>query len=289
MVTAGDPAPPAAVHVDLDGARQIFAAHGWRYDAADDPLFASGLEGALAALREARIVATLFVVAEDVEDPAKRSLLRRAVEQGHEIASHSRTHRRLTALARDEKRREIAGSREALRSALGVEVDGFRAPGFRIDRECLELVAEAGYAYDSSLLAGRSSRRALPHRPCAGRTLVELPLPTRAPFRLPFHPSYALVLGDGYFTRGVDGWRARALPFVLLFHLTDFAAPLPRARLGGWRRRLFTLSHLSAADKRARCRAMLRRVSERFEIVPTARLLASAARERDAGAAGKSS
>ena len=31
------------VHVDLDGARHIFRAHGWAYPWPDDPLFESGM------------------------------------------------------------------------------------------------------------------------------------------------------------------------------------------------------------------------------------------------------
>jgi peptidoglycan/xylan/chitin deacetylase (PgdA/CDA1 family) len=269
MVTSRDQ-PLAAVHLDLDGARHIYRAHGWPYDAADDPLFESGLRGALELFARNSVKATLFVVAEDLFDTRKRTLLRDAVNAGHEIASHSLSHDTLTALDGAGKRREIAESRRSLAAELDTEVRGFRAPGFRIDRECLELVSDAGYTYDSSMLASSG-----PHRPLPGRPVYELPVPAAGPFAFPFHPSYSLVLGHWYFRAGLKDFRRRPSPLVLLFHLTDFAEPLPSARLRSWRQRLFTLSHLSAAHKRARCSAMLDLVGRYFSLASTSQLLAT--------------
>jgi len=264
----------AAVHLDLDGARHIYRAHGWRYDPSDDPLFESGLRGALDLFAQANVAATLFVVAEDVFDAKKRALLEEAVKSGHEIASHSFSHGRLTRLDAAGKRREITESLRCLKSELATDVRGFRAPGFHIDRECLELINEAGYAYDSSMLAEPKRHPALPHRPLAGRPLYELPLPSAGPFSFPFHPSYSLVLGNWYFRAGLTDYRRQRTPLVLLFHLTDFADPLPSGRLRGVRQRLFTLSHLSAETKRARCLAMLNLVRRHYTIVSTADMLA---------------
>lgn len=280
MTTSAVPAdrPRAVVHVDLDGARHIFQAHGWRYGEAADPFFESGLVAALECFEQAKVQATLFVIAEDVSDPIKRRLLEDALKAGHEVASHTMTHPRLTRLGRAAKRREIVESRAVLQAALGVDVQGFRAPGFHVDEEALELIDEAGYTYDSSVLAGRTGRSRSPYRPMASQPLLELPVPTRAPFSAPFHPSYSLVLGDWFFRSGLHAWRRRSAPFVFLLHLTDFAAPLPAAQVRGWRQRLFTLSHLPAAQKRARCAAMMGLVSQQFRVAPTSELLRDMAR-----------
>jgi peptidoglycan/xylan/chitin deacetylase (PgdA/CDA1 family) len=269
MPTTPDAPPLAAVHLDLDGARHIYRAHGWRYDPTDDPLFESGLRGALDLLARRNVSATLFVVAEDVFDARKRTLLREAVRAGHEIASHSLSHGLLTTLDGAGKRREIAESRACLSSELGTEVRGFRAPGFRIDRECLEIVNEAGYAYDSSMLAVE------PHRPIPGQPLYELPVPSAGPFSFPFHPSYSLVIGHWWFRAGLSDYRRRRSPLVLLFHLTDFADPLPRARTRGIQQRLFTLSYLSTEHKRARCSAILDLVRRHFTIGSTSHMLSA--------------
>jgi peptidoglycan/xylan/chitin deacetylase (PgdA/CDA1 family) len=270
------PRPPAVVHVDLDGARHIYAAHGWGYEAPTDPIFDSGLSSALECFERVGVRATLFVIAEDLEDPNRRRLLADAVRAGHEIGSHTVTHPRLTALSRADKTREIHESRARIGSALGVEVSGFRAPGFHIDAETLDVISEAGYVYDSSRLAGRQGTPAQPYHPVPGRRLLELPVPTRAPGASPFHPSYSLVLGDWFFRGGLRSWGRTAAPFVCLFHLNDFAEPVPRRHLPGWQASLYTLSYLSAARKRARCESMLRLVATQFRIDTTAGLLATA-------------
>ena len=280
---AGDTRPPAVVHLDLDGATAIYAVHGWRYPSGTDALFDSGFANALRFFEAAGVRATLVLIASDLDDPAKRRLLTDAVPRGHEIASHSLTHRPLTGLDRDGKWREIAASRQSIEATLGVEVRGFRAPGFHIDRESLELIAAAGYRYDSSLFPTAACARRIgvahvgpaPHCPHAHSPLVELPLPLHAPLPLPFHPSYSLVLGDWYFRSGLRRFRRTGAPLVLLFHLTDFADPLPAAERPGWAATLYTLSFLSAARKRERCQRMLDLVTRDYELTDTARLLAS--------------
>jgi hypothetical protein len=122
--------------------------------------------------------------------------------------------------------------------------------------------------------AARLSNVAVPYRPVSGRPLLELPVPSFSRLSLPFHPSYALVIGDWYFRQGVRECRSTGEPFVLLFHLTDFADPLPEARRAGWKQRLFTLSTMSAARKRARCSAMLDIITSQFSVRTTTDLIA---------------
>jgi len=275
---------PAAVHLDLDGGEQVFRAHGWKYEAASDALFETGLRGALDFFDEAGLRATLFVVADDLADPRKRKLIADAVRRGHDIASHSVTHRQLTALDRGEKWREISESRERLAQSLGVEIAGFRAPGFAIDRESLQMIADAGYQYDSSLFpatdlasrAGFAAVSASPQRPLTDSPLVELPMPAYRPLPFPFHPCYSLVLGVWYFRLGLRLFRRTRAPLVLLFHLTDFADPLPQSALPHRLAGMYTLSHLSSGAKRRRCRQMLKIVAGEYQLGPTHMLLSLA-------------
>ena len=273
--------PPAVVHVDLDGAQTIYEHHGWPYAATDDRLFRTGLLGALELLRELQITATLFVIARDLDVDERLELLREAVRLGHEIGSHTMSHPRLTTLSGADRRREIEGSKDLLEARLGVEVRGFRAPAFDTDREMLHQVAEAGYAYDSSLFADRATEVRLgvgrlaggPNRLFPERDLMELALPGHRPLPVPFHPCYSLVLGSWYFRAGTALFRRRREPFVLLFHLTDFAEPLERSHARSARQRLYTLSHRSAATKIERCRRMVELVRRHYDIVTTEALL----------------
>ena len=274
--------PQAAVHVDLDGADHIFHRHGWQYDYNDDPLFETGMENLLTFLEQSGIRATLFLIASVLDDPRKQDLLSEAVNRGHEVASHSLNHPSFDRLDREKKRVEIAESREKIETQLGVPVRGFRTPDYLVDRDCLELLDEYGYAYDSSAFptsdfAKRLNTPALmdgPHRPLFDRPLMELPLPDYKPAPFPFNPSYSLVLGNSYFRFGLKRFRKTGLPLILLFHLTDFSEPLPRERLPGWRSKMYTLSHLSAGVKIERCQEMIDSVEQQYHITDTESLLA---------------
>jgi hypothetical protein len=274
--------PSAVVHVDLDGASAIYEARGWPYPYDTDPLHESGLINALEFFDNVGLKATLFVVAQDLEDARKRALIKEAVIRGHDLASHSVTHRKLTALDRENKCREIFESRERISAEFEVEVLGFRSPHFDMDSETLDLVAEAGYTYDSSLFpvsgfpfaSSINKSRMSPYYPLDNRSLLELPLPVLNPLPIPFHPCYSLFFGQWYFRLGLRRFRQLNMPFVLLFHLTDFADPLPIEQLRSWRARLFTLSHMTSEHKMRRCKQMLDLlVRAKYQLTDTIQLL----------------
>src|SRR4029453_9178883 len=129
--------PACVVHVDLDGYADICRVHGWPFGGQRDPIFESGLRNAFEFLARYRVCATMFTIAQDVHDAAKRDLLREAVSHGHEIASHTTTHRDLRRLGPKDQRKEICESRDILEQSLGVPVLGFRAPGFSMDARAL--------------------------------------------------------------------------------------------------------------------------------------------------------
>ena len=280
---SGDARPAAVIHVDLDGAGHIYRAHGWQYPASDDALFRSGMRRLFDLLEKWRIRATLFVIAEDLRDDAKRSLILEARDRGHELASHSSTHRDLLRLTRLDRLREVVESKREIEAATGIEILGFRAPGYGFDETTLSLVAEAGYGYDSSMVigtrpppGGTCARRAAAYRPFPDRALVELPLPGYAGLPLPFHPSYTLLLGLGYFRLGLRRFLSRHdATFVLLLHLTDLSDPLGGGMLSGLGSRLYTLSIMSPDTKLKRLERILEEVSRRCVVTDTSSVLAS--------------
>ena len=76
--------------------------------------------------------------------------VRRIVDEGHEVASHTYLHRNLNQLPPDEVREELRRSKDRLEQVAGSEVRGVRAPNFSVSDVVLDLIAEAGYRYDSS-------------------------------------------------------------------------------------------------------------------------------------------
>jgi len=98
------------------------------------------------------IYATLFVVGEDLRADAEgRGLLGDLAKAGHELASHSYTHPyHLVRLPRDRIADEIDRAHAAIAEVANRPPAGFRAPGYEISAQVIELLCQRGYRYDSS-------------------------------------------------------------------------------------------------------------------------------------------
>lgn len=80
--------------------------------------------------------------------------LARAIhEAGHEIGVHGWYHEDFGELSVDEQRSLLERCRDAVAAVTGAPPAGFRAPYWSLGPRTLELVAAAGFAYDSSLMA----------------------------------------------------------------------------------------------------------------------------------------
>jgi polysaccharide deacetylase family protein (PEP-CTERM system associated) len=99
-------------------------------------------------LADTGVRSTMFVLGWVAERfPA---IVRRIVADGHEVASHTHLHRNLNTLSRDEVVRELAQAKDSLEQVTGLTVRGVRAPNFSVSDDVLDVLAEAGYWYDSS-------------------------------------------------------------------------------------------------------------------------------------------
>ena len=112
-------------------------------------------------------------------------LVRDIVARGHELASHGHAHLRASEQSRYEFRADVEGARRRLEDIGGVAVRGYRAPSFSIGHGNLwafDCIAEAGYAYSSSVYPVRHDHYGMPDAPrFAYRThngLLELPITT---------------------------------------------------------------------------------------------------------------
>jgi len=72
---------------------------------------------------------------------------------GHEIACHGWFHEDAATLARDEEREMIERCATAVERVAGARPTGWRAPYWSLGGASLELIEDAGFAYDSSLMA----------------------------------------------------------------------------------------------------------------------------------------
>ncbi len=95
------------------------------------------------------IAGTFFVPASNREGrpvmaPAD---LRALAAEGFEIAAHTRDHRRLAGLPRDEVGRQLADGRRRLEDILGAAVTGFAYPGGHPGPHGRQAALAAGFAY----------------------------------------------------------------------------------------------------------------------------------------------
>ncbi len=147
--------PLVSVSVDLDAIACYHRIHSLAARPSGDARFAI-LRRALPRLGELfakhGIRATLFVVGQDLEEDAEgRRIVVDLAKAGHEIASHSYSHPyNLVRLGREQIAAELDRAHAAIMAATGQPPVGFRAPGYEISADLIDLLCERGYRYDSS-------------------------------------------------------------------------------------------------------------------------------------------
>jgi polysaccharide deacetylase family protein (PEP-CTERM system associated) len=167
-------------------------------------------------------------------------LIRRIVEQGHEIASHGCDHKRVFQMTAGEFAEDVARSKKTLEDASGHQVTGYRAPNFSIDARtpwAHPALAEAGYAYSSSVAPivhdhyGWPGAPRFAYHPITGSDLIELPVSTVNV------AGRTLAAGGGGFFRllpySLSRWAIRrvnseARPAIFYFHPWDMDPGQPR-------------------------------------------------------------
>jgi polysaccharide deacetylase family protein (PEP-CTERM system associated) len=198
------------------------------------------VDAILAMLTEHRTRATFFMLGWVAE--RYPGLVRRIVEQGHELASHGYAHRRVTEQSREEFREDVTRAKRLLEDISGVAVQGYRAPSFSIGEGnlwALECLSEAGYRYSSSIYPVRHDHYGMPGAPRfafhpQGRSLLELPVTTVRYF------NQNLPAGGGGYFRLLPYWVSRAWlkrvnevdgrPCIFYFHPWEIDPQQPRFR-----------------------------------------------------------
>ena len=84
--------------------------------------------------------------------------VRRMIESGWELASHTISHLDLTSLAGADLTREVSGSRAMLRREYHVAVDNFCYPAGRYDAAVIAAVRAAGYRGETTTDPGLASK-----------------------------------------------------------------------------------------------------------------------------------
>lgn len=254
MTGPTDLRPANVLSFDVEEHYRIEAAAGWDCPPELKAEYAGRMEATtrklLDLLASAGVTATFYVVGEIGR--THPGLVKAIADAGHEVGSHSHVHSRIHRMTPESFRDDLRRSKDALEQASGQAVLGFRAPTFSVMREtawAIDVLAECGFEYDSSVFPVRHDRYGVPDAPRGPfvvvgreRELLELPPATYrlAGFNLP-------VAGGGYFRLFPLGFMkaglrqaAESRPGVgmLYFHPWEFDPDQPRlplGRLARWR------------------------------------------------------
>ena len=137
---------------------------------------------------------TLFTVGDLAPKMVDRLL--QCVAHGHDLALHNHTHVPPMNEPVEDFREQIRKAKARMAELFGVEIRGFRAPCFSMDRERLEVLQELGFGYDSSYLNYERARHTVDMDMQDYRQLR----------RSVFHK-------DGFYEFGLSTGRVMGLPF----------------------------------------------------------------------------
>jgi polysaccharide deacetylase family protein (PEP-CTERM system associated) len=205
--------------------------------------------------------ATFFVLGWVAERHA--GLVREIAERGHEVACHGYGHELVYDLGAERFRADLRRGRSAIEDATGQAVRGYRAPSYSITRRslwALEILAEEGFGFDSSIFPIHHHRYGIPdfaRTPVrlelgGGRWLDEFPLTTlrRGGVTLPLAGgAYLRFLPDSVFRWGLSQLVDAGEPTVLYLHPWEIDPQQPRQDVG-WRVRVNHYHNLGRTESR---------------------------------------
>lgn len=112
-------------------------------------------------------------------------VVRRIVNDGHEIASHGYSHERASAMTPKAFLADIVLAKAVLEDISGQKVTGYRAPSFSIGLANLwahDTISQAGYVYSSSVYPVKHDHYGIPDAPrfpyLLASGLIEIPVTT---------------------------------------------------------------------------------------------------------------
>jgi polysaccharide deacetylase family protein (PEP-CTERM system associated) len=275
-----------ALTVDLEDWHQLFHRRLTGEEIRPTGAVVGGTRRLLDVLDEAGARATFFVLGNVAETYPE--LVREVVERGHEVGSHTNSHELISRMERGRFKADVERSLDNLRNLTDRPVLGFRAPEFSVGHLrhwCFEVLAEAGFGYDSSVFPIPRARYGIPEAPLQPFTIEtpsgpirEYPLATwdAGTTRLPVAGgSYFRLLPGGLLDRALDDIDADARPAVLYLHPYEFYPGWLSPSRAAWRRSLrannlmFTLSRIILHNFRTGAIARrLQLLLERFEFAP---------------------
>jgi polysaccharide deacetylase family protein (PEP-CTERM system associated) len=212
-------------------------------------------------LADRGVVATFFVLGWIATRYPQ--LVRRIVDDGHELASHGYGHERASSMTPEAFRTDITRAKTLLEDISGMRVLGYRAPSFSLGAGnpwAHEVIAAAGYRYSSSVYPVKHDHYGIPDAPrfpwkldCG---LTEIPIST-------------VRWGGRNWPAGGGGWfrllpyamtkwqiarinRVDARPSIFYFHPWEIDPDQPRVKDAAFKARFRHYLNLARTEGRVR-------------------------------------
>lgn len=223
--------PIASISLDLDNQWTYMKIHGDEGWDKYPSYFNIFVPHVLDVLDELNLKITFFIVGKDTESEGNNKYLRMITERGHEVGNHSYHHESwLQTYSYEKIEKEIREAEEAIERVTGQRTTGFRGPGFSWSKDLLKVLESRGYKFDASTLPtflgplarmyyfkksdlsreekkarkelfgkfNEGFRKLKPYKWNLGdgKNITEIPVTTMPVFKLPFHLSYLIYLGN---------------------------------------------------------------------------------------------
>ena len=209
------------------------------------------------------------------------ALVRAIVDSGHEIGSHGYGHRMLTRGSQANFREDLIRAKSTIEDQTGSRVTCFRAPSYSITSKtlwALEILAEFGFEYDSSIFPIRHDYYGIPDAPRfphywslkSGARLLEFP-----PSTVRILGINVPIAGGGYLRLlpyKVTAWAIRRLnqkedqPAMVYLHPWEIDPDQPRL-VASWSSRFRQYQNLQTTEKK------LMRLLDDFSWAPMSKVL----------------
>lgn len=269
--------PTAFIHVDCDGISEVCGGLINCENKAVDTIFFTAIPRILEMFAKFNCKATFFAVARDLRDPEKVRLFRQILDGGHSIGSHSYSHPNLHTVNPKDLQNEIVNSKKIIEDVLGIEVSGFRAPGYTMNTKVLELLEKTDYKYDSSIFPNLYFAKSIgiprvsPYPFMIGKNgeLYEFPLPKYFMGFLPWHASYSMILGYPYYLFNHHIHRLKTNYFLCLYHLIDFSDPVPEKYLKNIKEKILSGSMFNWPRKKRICNKIISTICSYYKVMKT--------------------
>ena len=109
-----------------------------------------GIWNILELLEKYRVKATFFVLGTTAEKYPET--VQAVAKAGHEIAGMGYSFASIRTASEEQERANVRRSAKVLEDIAGVKIRGWRCPDYRVSPKTLDILAEEGLAWDSSLL-----------------------------------------------------------------------------------------------------------------------------------------